>query len=59
MGSLAEIIWYLIKLPFIVIFYSFKLILFVILVVAYIYQPILSVWLLLCIIGYVLIKIAE
>ncbi len=56
MGSLAEIIWHLIKLPFIIIVSAFKLIIFIIIVIAFIYQPIPTIAILL---GYSLIKIAN
>ncbi len=43
MKGFFEAIWYLIKLPFIIVFSAFKLIIFIILVIASIYHPIIIV----------------
>lgn len=59
MKSLFEMIWYLIKLPFIIIFSAFKLVLFIVLVIAGIYQPIIWVGLLLLVISYGMAKMSE
>ena len=59
MKSLLNIIWYLIKLPFVIVFSVFKLVLFISLVIAGIYQPIILVGLLLLVISYGMAKMSE
>ncbi len=56
MDSLAEIIGFLIKAPFVIIYYAFKLIVFIIAIIALIYYPIPT---LAIILGYFLIVIAK
>jgi hypothetical protein len=56
MKSLVNIIWYLVKLPFVIVFSAFKLVLFVVLVIAGIYEPIIWVGLLLLVISYGMAK---
>lgn len=56
MSSLAEIIEFLIKAPFVIVFYAFKLIVFIIVIIALIFYPIPTATILL---GYFLIMIAK
>ena len=59
MKSLVNIIWYLVKLPFVIVFSAFKLVLFVVLLIAGIYKPIIWVGLLLLVISYGMAKIIQ
>jgi hypothetical protein len=59
MKSLVNIIWYLVKLPFVIVFSAFKLVLLIVLVIAGIYQPIIWVGLLLLVIGYGMVRITQ
>lgn len=56
MDGLAEIIGFLIRAPFVIVFYAFKLIVFIIVIIALLYYPIPTAAILL---GYFLIVIAK